>query len=220
MKNLGILSLLLFVFISADVFAQEADLKKAKKEGRKELKEHYRTVMYPILKEQHSTFDAKLDASSLALLGELRAENNIIKADKKALKKEKKKMAKDGMDEEAIKAKTKPKQKAIRDRKKEIVAKLQPVKDTYADDIDRAIANLDKYKKGWKDERLKIRKKHGMKIKEKKEKSDDPKKVEARRNRKIAAFLLWDRQEPKAPKAQESEDDDAEEMEIFGGDED
>ena len=50
MKNLGILSLLLFVFISADVFAQEADLKKAKKEGRKELKEHYLLLLKRILK--------------------------------------------------------------------------------------------------------------------------------------------------------------------------
>lgn len=227
MKNLGILSLLLFVFISADIFAQEPNLqqankdanKEAKKEGRKELKEHYRTVMYPILKEHHSAFDAKMDANSMELLEKLRAANNVLKADKKALKKKKKKMAKGGMSEEAIKEKTKAERKALKDRKKEIVKQLQPVKDQYPDEIDAAIATLDKYKKGWREARLKIRKEHEMKIKEKKEKSNDPKKVEKRKNRKIAAFLLWDRKAPKDPNQAKNEGGE-EEMEIFGGDED
>lgn len=175
-------------------------------EQRAELRKHYETQMYPVLKTKHDAFDAALSADDLKFLEGKRAENKQLQVDKRAMHKQISAAIKEGKDKDAVKAQFSSQREELKNRRKALEASFQPFIEKNRALLDKTIEELTVYKDQWKAERKAINEKYNPEGEAKREefkkqhsehskkdwKEKNPEKAAMHQNKKEIRFLLWD----------------------------
>ncbi|MCP4440393.1 MAG: hypothetical protein GY810_15715 [Aureispira sp.] len=206
-KTFGILTMLILLVVGTTM-AQKGKKNKKNPELRKELRDHYRTNMYPVLQEKQAAIDAGLNGTDLASVNASRMEYSQLKAQARDAAKKRREMRKAGTDKEVIKEKRKTDKAEFKTAKKGIIESLLPLIDSNEELVKGVMLELRPLRKQWKTERKAIREKYAPADEEVAEKGKGKKKGKkgkdkAEFNKKRAAkFLMWDRNKaPKEPKA-------------------
>jgi hypothetical protein len=194
MKKLFFVLILLIVSFTGIINAQGRKNQGPKQnpEMRKEMKQHFESQIFPVLKPEHDVFDKALPSGELAFLQTKRQEARLIQNEMQAVRKQVRALVKSGTDRNAARDQFKTQFENIRNRRKALAESMKPFIEKNKKLIDRTIDKLKPYAEKWQADRKVIRDKYqpengnGRK--------PNPEKIKERR---IIKFLLWDGEKKK-----------------------
>ncbi len=204
-KLLSIITL--FALVGTSLFAQgqKSHKKHKKSEAHKtELRQHYEQKVYPVLKAEHTAFEAALSSDDLNFLMAKRAEAKTLKQEQRNMRKAMKAQKVAGNSKETVKAAFAEQRAELKAKRKALMESLEPFMEDHQNLIQQHIEVLKPYHKEWRAERQAIHQKHvGEDFQERKKRAKHQHKAalseaeraerqEARKKRKVLRFLLWD----------------------------